>query len=37
MEKAESMRLGDVEMQTHAETAAVRIGKSLRFQLVKEG
>jgi len=36
VEKAESMRLGDVEMQAHPETAAVRIGKFLRFQLVKE-
>lgn len=37
VEKAEPMQLGDVAMQTHAKPSAVQIGKSLRFQLVKEG
>ena len=34
--RAEPMRLGDVEMKAHAGTADVRIGKFLRFQLVKQ-
>jgi CO/xanthine dehydrogenase Mo-binding subunit len=36
VEKTEPMRLGDVGMKAHSGTADVRIGKSLRFQLVKE-